>query len=77
MTADLAGRVALVTGAASGLGRATAAAVAAFGSLDAAVNCAVTTGAGGLTAAIVWLCSDAASFVTGHAMSVDGGSVSR
>jgi NAD(P)-dependent dehydrogenase (short-subunit alcohol dehydrogenase family) len=23
--------------------------------------------------AIVWLCSDAASFVTGHAMSVDGG----
>ena len=25
--------------------------------------------------AAVWLCSDAASFVTGHAMSVDGGSV--
>ena len=23
--------------------------------------------------AIVWLCSDAASFVTGHAMAVDGG----
>lgn len=23
--------------------------------------------------AVVWLCSDAASFVTGHAMSVDGG----
>jgi len=23
----------------------------------------------------VWLCSDAASFVTGHAMSVDGGLV--
>jgi NAD(P)-dependent dehydrogenase (short-subunit alcohol dehydrogenase family) len=30
-----------------------------------------------IAAAIVWLCSDAASFVTGHAMSVDGGSVSR
>jgi NAD(P)-dependent dehydrogenase (short-subunit alcohol dehydrogenase family) len=25
--------------------------------------------------AVVWLCSDAASFVTGHAMSVDGGYV--
>ncbi len=23
--------------------------------------------------AIVWLCSDAASYVTGHAMAVDGG----
>jgi NAD(P)-dependent dehydrogenase (short-subunit alcohol dehydrogenase family) len=23
--------------------------------------------------AVVWLCSDAASFVTGHAMTVDGG----
>jgi NAD(P)-dependent dehydrogenase (short-subunit alcohol dehydrogenase family) len=23
--------------------------------------------------AVVWLCSEAASFVTGHAMSVDGG----
>ena len=30
-----------------------------------------------IAAAIVWLCSDAARFVTGHAMSVDGGSVSR
>lgn len=27
--------------------------------------------------AVVWLCSDAASFVTGHAMSVDGGWVAR
>jgi NAD(P)-dependent dehydrogenase (short-subunit alcohol dehydrogenase family) len=25
--------------------------------------------------AVVWLCSDAASFVTGHAMTVDGGYV--
>jgi NAD(P)-dependent dehydrogenase (short-subunit alcohol dehydrogenase family) len=26
-----------------------------------------------VAAAVVWLCSDAASFVTGHAMAVDGG----
>ena len=29
-----------------------------------------------IAAAVVWLCSGAASFVTGHAMSVDGGMVS-
>jgi NAD(P)-dependent dehydrogenase (short-subunit alcohol dehydrogenase family) len=28
-----------------------------------------------IAAAVVWLCSDAASFVTGHALSVDGGVV--
>ena len=27
--------------------------------------------------AVVWLCSDAASFVTGHAMTVDGGFVAQ
>jgi NAD(P)-dependent dehydrogenase (short-subunit alcohol dehydrogenase family) len=27
--------------------------------------------------AVVWLCSDAASFVTGHTMSVDGGYVAQ
>ena len=26
---------------------------------------------------VVWLCSDAASFVTGHAMTVDGGYVAQ
>lgn len=27
--------------------------------------------------AVIWLCSDAASFVTGHAMAVDGGWVAQ
>jgi NAD(P)-dependent dehydrogenase (short-subunit alcohol dehydrogenase family) len=27
--------------------------------------------------AVVWLCSDEASFVTGHAMAVDGGFVAQ
>ncbi|HEY5869836.1 MAG TPA: SDR family oxidoreductase, partial [Candidatus Tectomicrobia bacterium] len=27
--------------------------------------------------AVVWLCSDAASFVTGHTMTVDGGDVAQ
>ncbi|HZQ36807.1 MAG TPA: SDR family oxidoreductase, partial [Dehalococcoidia bacterium] len=30
-----------------------------------------------IAAAVVWLCSDAASFVTGHALPVDGGMTAR
>jgi NAD(P)-dependent dehydrogenase (short-subunit alcohol dehydrogenase family) len=30
-----------------------------------------------IAAAVVWLCSDAASFVTGHTMTVDGGYVAQ
>ncbi len=44
------GKVALVTGGGSGIGRASA---------------------------VVWLCSDGASFMTGHALAVDGGFVAR
>jgi NAD(P)-dependent dehydrogenase (short-subunit alcohol dehydrogenase family) len=30
-----------------------------------------------IAAAVVWLCSDSASFVTGHALAVDGGWVAQ
>jgi NAD(P)-dependent dehydrogenase (short-subunit alcohol dehydrogenase family) len=30
-----------------------------------------------IAAAVVWLCSDAASFVNGHALPVDGGAVAQ
>jgi NAD(P)-dependent dehydrogenase (short-subunit alcohol dehydrogenase family) len=32
---------------------------------------------GEIAEAVVWMCSDAASFVTGHAMTVDGGYVAQ
>jgi NAD(P)-dependent dehydrogenase (short-subunit alcohol dehydrogenase family) len=32
---------------------------------------------GEVAAAVVWLCSDAAAFVTGHTMTVDGGLVAQ
>ena len=30
-----------------------------------------------ISEAVVWLCSDAASFITGHAMAIDGGYVAQ
>jgi NAD(P)-dependent dehydrogenase (short-subunit alcohol dehydrogenase family) len=30
-----------------------------------------------VAAAVIWLCSDAASFVTGHPMVVDGGFIAK
>ena len=30
-----------------------------------------------IAVAVVWLCSEAAAFVTGHAMTVDGGYVAQ
>lgn len=50
---------------------------------DAAARAAVRSPTAGrgtpaeVAAAVVWLCSDAASFVTGHSMTVDGGLVAQ
>lgn len=60
-----AGKVAVITGASSGIGRAAALALAAEGARVA------------LGARRLWLCSDHASFVTGHALPVDGGWVTQ
>jgi len=58
-------RVVLVTGAASGIGRTTAELLAGMGA------------AGEVAAAIAWPCSDAASFVTGEALTIEGGLLAR
>jgi NAD(P)-dependent dehydrogenase (short-subunit alcohol dehydrogenase family) len=92
-----AGKVAFVTGAGAGIGRATALAFAresasvvvadlderantetaglieADGGRAIAVSCGDVTRPDEIAAAVLWLSSDAASFVTGHPMVVDGG----
>ena len=60
---DLEGRVAVVTGAWSGIGRAVA--IGRFGEPEEIAN------------AVIWLCSDESSFVTGQAVAVDGAYISQ
>ena len=84
MSGDLSGKVGLITGAGSGIGRETALRFAREGARVVVSDVNVKGGeetaelvrrAGG--EAVVWLCSDRASFVTGLAMSVDGGSYAQ
>jgi NAD(P)-dependent dehydrogenase (short-subunit alcohol dehydrogenase family) len=108
MPGTLTGKVALVTGGASGIGRATALTFAREGAklVIADMNedggqqtIHMITENGGdaifeeqivarepigrlgtpeeIAEAVVWLCSDAASFVTGHTMTADGGYVAQ
>ncbi|MBT3601511.1 MAG: SDR family oxidoreductase [Candidatus Latescibacteria bacterium] len=59
-------KVILVTGGSSGIGRTAALAFVREGAKVAVADVVQQT-------VVVWLCSDAASFVTGHSMAVDGG----
>jgi NAD(P)-dependent dehydrogenase (short-subunit alcohol dehydrogenase family) len=76
MSGLLEGKSALVTGAASGIGRASALAFAREGSRVMLADVDEAEGERAAEAS-VWLCSDRASFVTGHSMLVDGGAVAR
>ena len=94
MTAKFAGKVALITGGGSGIGRASAIAFAIKGAsaltqypgdearkIEQMIIGMEPVGRMGTSEevahTVVWLCSDAASFVTGHAMAVDGGFVAQ
>jgi|JI6StandDraft_1071083.scaffolds.fasta_scaffold55184_3 NAD(P)-dependent dehydrogenase (short-subunit alcohol dehydrogenase family) len=63
--------VALVTSSATGIGLATAQAFARAG--YRVVLADRDSERGEVADAVVWLCSRQASFITGHALAVDGG----
>jgi NAD(P)-dependent dehydrogenase (short-subunit alcohol dehydrogenase family) len=98
MPKRLEGKVALVTGASSGIGRASAVALAAdverlvretalielatdVPGIGEALAAAHPVGRIGrpeeVAGAVVWLCSNEASFVTGQTVVLDGGSIAQ